>query len=177
MAKICPNCGGNVPKFVIIDGKKHNSQRRKYCLKCSPFGDHNTSKLEVRKLAGKKTKNCTNCGKEHDQKANLCFMCYSRHRLKLRLEKVQSIVGDVCWICGYDKTWRNICFHHIDPKTKLFCLTSRELTLKWDRVLTEMKKCILVCANCHGEIHEGLINEQAVSDIWSEKWRKHDGSS
>jgi predicted HNH restriction endonuclease len=22
----------------------------------------------------------------------------------------------------------------------------------------EADKCILVCANCHGEIHEGLIN-------------------
>lgn len=43
--------------------------------------------------------------------------------------------------------------------------------LKWDRVFEEMKKCVFVCANCHGEIHAGLVNEQYVISIWKSYWK------
>lgn len=172
MSRICPKCGERVPKFVWVDGKKRNCQRRKYCLKCSPFGEHNTSKLEERKQAGSRTKDCPDCGKEHDQKGKRCFACYFRRKEDLRRNMVKSIVGDACWFCGYNKTWRNIHFHHVDSDAKLFCLTTRELMLKWDRVLAEMKKCILVCGNCHGEIHEGIISAENAEKLWSEKWNK-----
>jgi hypothetical protein len=50
----------------------------------------------------------------------------------------------------------NLVFHHIDPDQKSFGLsasTSKALaTLR-----EEMAKCMLVCANCHGEIEAGVI--------------------
>jgi hypothetical protein len=44
------------------------------------------------------------------------------------------------------------------------------LMLKWDRVFAEMQKCVLVCGNCHGEIHEGLITDSEVVTLWRERW-------
>ncbi|GAG41981.1 unnamed protein product, partial [marine sediment metagenome] len=53
---------------------------------------------------------------------------------------------------------RALSFHHIDPRMKNFDLNSHECGKRSkDRVLEEAKKCILVCANCHMEIEEGLI--------------------
>ena len=45
----------------------------------------------------------------------------------------------------------NLHFHHVDPATKSFALsvaTGKGL----DKLRAEAKKCVLVCANCHGEI-------------------------
>jgi hypothetical protein len=45
-------------------------------------------------------------------------------------------------------------FHHPDPTAKEFTVSSR-LT-SWDRIVRELDKCLLLCANCHGEVHEGM---------------------
>lgn len=48
-------------------------------------------------------------------------------------------------------------FHHLNPKEKDFGLGDKTSTVKWDKVQTEIDKCILVCANCHRQIHSGDI--------------------
>jgi hypothetical protein len=51
----------------------------------------------------------------------------------------------------------NLHFHHVDPTTKAFAMTSaRGKGIAARRA--EMAKCVLVCANCHGEIEAGLIS-------------------
>ncbi len=167
-SRICPKCGEKVPKYHWVDGRKHNCQRRKYCLGCSPFGKHNTRQLE--NAAGRRIKTCPDCKEDHNQKGHRCFGCYFQKRQKEVSEKVRKIVGSACWFCGYDKTKRNLCFHHVDESKKLFGLTTRELMLKWERVLAEMKKCVFACANCHGEIHEGIIKNRRVQRIWKKRW-------
>jgi hypothetical protein len=49
----------------------------------------------------------------------------------------------------------NLVFHHVDPTRKSFGLaaTSRSVAA----LRQELAKCVLVCANCHGEIETGLI--------------------
>ncbi len=59
-------------------------------------------------------------------------------------------------MCGYDRTARNLHFHHVDPATKSFAMTmARGKSLA--AYAAEAAKCVLVCANCHGEIEAGLI--------------------
>jgi hypothetical protein len=50
-------------------------------------------------------------------------------------------------------------FHHIDPKTKSFTVSDAfaRKTYSQEEVEAEIKKCVLVCANCHTEIHAELI--------------------
>jgi len=64
--------------------------------------------------------------------------------------------GGCCQSCGYDKCNGALEFHHIDPTQKDFSLSSKGHCTSWDKVKKELDKCVLVCANCHREIHENL---------------------
>lgn len=77
----------------------------------------------------------------------------SRQRLKQRLIE---IAGGKCCICGYNKCTSALEFHHINPEEKEFSIGGNT-NVGFLRAVEEIKKCILVCANCHREIHEGLI--------------------
>lgn len=170
--RTCPKCGSDVPKKCIIGGKKINCQHRKYCFECSPFGAHNTRKIEEKITDGHVAKICAFCGNHHNQKGRRCPTCNFNYRKINVTAKVQSIVGKKCWICSYDKCWRNLAFHHIDPSKKLFCLTSREYMLKWEKVYAEMKKCVLLCHNCHGEVHESLISKERILELHKNFWNQ-----
>jgi predicted HNH restriction endonuclease len=78
-----------------------------------------------------------------------------KRRKKLR-EMARKLYGSRCNICGYDKCQRALSFHHIDPSKKNFTLSQKGLTRSWVKIQEEIEKCILVCANCHMEIHEGI---------------------
>jgi len=65
--------------------------------------------------------------------------------------------GEKCQCCGYDKYIGALEFHHIDPNEKDFSLSHRGYCYSWDKVKKELDKCILVCSNCHREIHAGII--------------------
>ena len=59
-------------------------------------------------------------------------------------------------MCGYNKCQRALSFHHLNPKEKDFDLSSRGLTRSWERIKKEIDKCVLLCANCHMGIHDGV---------------------
>ena len=59
-----------------------------------------------------------------------------------------------CEKCGYNKNDAAQEFHHLDSKTKSFQLDLRSLSnRKWLAIAEEAKKCILLCSNCHAELH------------------------
>lgn len=54
-----------------------------------------------------------------------------------------------CEECGIDDI-RVLEFDHTDPKQKEFSISqSVSLNHNWDKVLTEISKCRILCANCH----------------------------
>jgi hypothetical protein len=64
--------------------------------------------------------------------------------------------GGCCAVCGYNRCMVNLHFHHVDRRTKSFALSvasSKGLA----ELRAEARKCVLVCANCHGEIESGVI--------------------
>lgn len=73
------------------------------------------------------------------------------HRVRRKLLLIQE-AGGRCVRCGYDNSPRALQFHHRDPATKLFSLSSGIRALETMR--EEAKKCDLLCANCHAEEHE-----------------------
>ena len=93
----------------------------------------------------------------------------SRARLK---ERAVYVMGDKCAICGYDKCQTALEFHHLNPEEKDFSF-STNTNKAWSTVRNELKKCILVCANCHREIHSGLIDNNKLSVSFNEN-RAHE---
>jgi len=87
---------------------------------------------------------------------------YTKHEEKIsrkvRLQKQQvkehliKKLGDVCFICKQVYSWYVYDFHHLNPKEKEYNISY--LYRQPQEILDqELAKCILVCANCHREIH------------------------
>jgi hypothetical protein len=62
--------------------------------------------------------------------------------------------GGCCQLCGYDACLAALTFHHVDPSKKRFNIAGSH-SRSWDSQRREVAKCIVVCANCHREIHAG----------------------
>lgn len=80
-------------------------------------------------------------------------------------------IGKVCKICG-EKDSYVLDFHHIDGSTKDLAI-SRCSYSGWskDKILAEIKKCEILCSNCHRKIHKNDIAEQKLIDM-AQKYRK-----
>ena len=133
--KTCAKCQSTFPNFIIKDGKKVNFQRRKYCLSCSPLGKHNTAQLEI-----------------HREKKS-SYPYQKARGIKRKIELV-NLLGGRCKSCGYNKNLGALQFHHTNPNNKITQLDVRNLTnRKWSFIMEEVKKCELLCSNCHAEEH------------------------
>jgi hypothetical protein len=80
-----------------------------------------------------------------------------RKRVK---QKLIDYKGGHCEMCGYDKCNRALQFHHKNPEEKDFQISGKSLS--FEKLKSEVDKCILVCSNCHCEIHDGLIETNKV---------------
>jgi hypothetical protein len=71
--------------------------------------------------------------------------------------KLITCMGNKCQICNYNKSTNALEFHHLDPNEKDFSLGSIRANPKnWKSIVEELAKCILLCANCHREVHENI---------------------
>lgn len=89
-----------------------------------------------------------------------------RKEIKKQLVKA---FGGKCCVCGYDKSMSSLSFHHLDPDKKDFIISS---SVSWKRTVEEVKKCVLVCLNCHSEIHHDGLKLPKNSKRFDEKYSK-----
>lgn len=69
--------------------------------------------------------------------------------------------GRNCCVCGYNKTHLALDFHHVNPKEKKGEIARMIVTANnknSNKLFDELKKCILVCRNCHVEIHDNIVD-------------------
>ena len=117
------------------------------------------------KKYGLKTKNARTIDKystraESKQAKRKRDIIHVQNRRRKQKEKAILYKGGKCVQCGYMKSNRVLSFHHINPSDKIMELTSTNIAgNKWETILRELDKCILVCANCHMEIHENMDSE------------------
>lgn len=71
-------------------------------------------------------------------------------RIKLKTELV-SVMGGSCQLCGYRSFLSALEFHHVSGKDRQVSTIKNRMM-----ALEEIKKCILLCKNCHMEKHWGL---------------------
>lgn len=107
---------------------------------------------------------CKECGENNKENfygksKGHCKNCHNKKLIKKRqtnLEVAREILGNKCCKCGYNKCKQALEFHHVDPTKKDFVIGGSRYGR--EKLLKEITKCILVCANCHREIHSKLIN-------------------
>lgn len=96
-----------------------------------------------------------------DGYGNECIKC-TRKRLTMRYREQRKWIIEYklkkgCLICSYNKCARALHFHHLDDFIKEFHIGHLK-TYSDDHIIKEIKKCVVICSNCHMEYMEGLID-------------------
>jgi hypothetical protein len=98
---------------------------------------------------------------------------YKKRIRSAKKKKAIQLFGSKCQICDYNKCQNSLNFHHIDPSLKKFEISNAFCRDKIsdEEVAEELKKCILICANCHNEIHAGIteIPENVKNPLTNEE--------
>lgn len=100
------------------------------------------------------TRRCSDCSKqraENRKKKASGWVSGSKQKNK---QKAVDYKGGQCIICGYCKCLKSLVFHHLDPSTKDFGISS--VSKSFENMKAELDKCILLCSNCHNEVHDGM---------------------
>lgn len=163
----CAKCKEDFSYRIKIDGVVRNLNGRKFCTKCSPFGSNNRRDL-VKKPESKKT--CSRCRKVRPIKdfyrrttrkgetyfswCKKCTKQYDVDSKRIFKQKCVDFLGGKCVRCGYAKCASAFDFHHRDPSKKDFQISEfRSRKYLSAIIIKELKKCDLLCANCHREEH------------------------
>lgn len=98
----------------------------------------------------------------------------SEYRRKVKLQAIEY-KGGKCSICGYNKSAWSMVFHHLDSSKKDFGIGSDGVYRPFSKIKSELDKCILICSNCHGEIHEkeALLKRDLKEKEIKENTRKY----
>lgn len=165
--KTCQKCQQQFNIHLVIDGKRRNLASRKYCIECSPFQKHNTKVLEKEKQDNNHQK-CSKCKqvlpcsefyKNSDQRLHTsckqCSIKSATERFRVRKKEFIKLKGGKCIVCGYDRYDGALEFHHVDPTVKEFAINKG---WRLEKNLQELDKCILLCSNCHRELHGNFID-------------------
>ena len=88
-----------------------------------------------------------------------CKRCRAEAVARRRRRVKQILVreaGGKCQLCGYSRCLHALEFHHRDPESKQFGIAMRGITRSIATVRAEAEKCVLLCANCHAEVENGV---------------------
>lgn len=106
---------------------------------------------------------CDDCGRRYayDRRQGhtkrRCNSCRSNKGPKGRADIKRRMVaykGGRCELCGYARCQRALCFHHLDGSKRFNVAGSH--TRSWESLRAELDRCVLLCHNCHQEVHHGL---------------------
>lgn len=126
------------------------------------------------------TKICTKCGRElpldqfnwrnksQGTRRSECKDCHNgfmKNKYQEKKIEIQDLKQNLkCTKCGYDKCGAALEFHHINPDEKdetIARMISNHYQL--DTIYTEIKKCIVLCSNCHHEFHFLNNNDSSIT--------------
>lgn len=149
--KQCLYCGSPI---LDIDNRCESSKKRfrkdkKYCnQKC-----HDAHKYEKASKAVREFKEEYGLNK------------YTLKGLEKKLKLIE-LFGGKCERCGYDKNIAAFDFHHKDGYEKSFEIKVQYLNWKEDdEILEEALKCMLLCSNCHRELHNPYLDINHVKRV------------
>ena len=125
-------------------------------------------------------KKCIKCGLERQDDefvlnrgklASWCNPCknekarewYNKNKKEINQKQFEYRKERKQWFIDYKQTLKcekcgenhpaTLDFHHLDPTKKEFAISDQLWAKNKEKVLEEISKCIVVCANCHRKIH------------------------
>ena len=189
--RICKICKNTI-EYPSIARRNEAEKHNRVCSKCAQTNNRKKPNTKCA-ICGEPIYRCpsqfiegrnfcsTSCRNKYYSKENgFCVnsekLKWFGGRIKTKQRKLNKkikaikLAGGKCQKCGYDKCFGALDFHHTDPFSKyksLKALWGR----KWETIEIEVKKCELICANCHREHHwkeydhESIINTAALGVV------------
>lgn len=138
MSKICYKCKKEQPDSNFHKKKSSKDGLHSYCKKCAILG----AKTNYHKKTKKEKQIAFNKAKE--KRDSLLEIC---NNIKYK------------YGCSFCKENNPICldFHHLNPDKKIKAVSTIARHKSLSKMIIEINKCIVVCANCHRKIHFGLL--------------------
>lgn len=130
------------------EGVKNRQGEMRECCKC-----HNTLSIDRFSTRGDRLSVRHECTK--------CFSRYTANRYLARKIALVEFLGGKCEKCKLSYHPSAFHFHHKDPTTKQFDWNQLRKQ-STEKVLEEIEKCVLICANCHAVEHS---TEQIDSEV------------
>ena len=162
---VCKTCGTQFPSRLKINGRMRILHNRKHCLECMPFKAGRGRAA----IKGSGAGTCVLCKNPSKMSKRLCGACTQkirRHRVKMAGVKM---LGGKCVRCGCDRLLV-LQFHHVSNDKRFdVCSAANQ---RWEILEEEIRKCELLCSNCHIEIHSTRTDEAFLEEV--ERYRGKD---
>ena len=159
MINKCVVCGKEFE--AIKSTKKYCSNECQNAMRRQKYAEREHVPKDISYKGLEKT--CLICGAKFYPKTSMasqracCYNCMPDGVQLTRgmfLAKIKEVRGGKCVRCGYNKCLKALEFHHVDPTKKDFTISNDHFRLI--DAVKESKKCILICSNCHKELHDNL---------------------
>ncbi len=105
-------------------------------------------------------------------RAKYIIAAVQKRRKAVRVKAIEY-KGGQCQLCGYNKCQEALEFHHYQQNKK-FGISEKGYTRSWEKVKHELNTCILLCANCHREVENGITQLSGENRI---ETRRDNGES
>lgn len=139
----------------------------KTCSKCKQVKELEEFPVKKTQKNGqitvRRTCHCKKCVNEYfrqymkGNKQHIDRVKRGKRKSAIWIESVKKEIG--CVICRYNKCIAALHFHHLNPSNKSYELSwAKNKQLCKSKLMIEMRKCIIVCANCHYEIEHKQLN-------------------
>ena len=112
---------------------------------------------------------CANCHRRRhlEEKPPLRNQATARERLE-RKSRAVAVKGSACGACGRSAPPVLFEFHHRNASEKAFGISEDGIMRSWAKVVAELAKCVMLCANCHREVHAGVRTLDGQSQLAEE---------
>jgi len=154
--KVCPGCGKEKTEDCFPKSRANKDGLYSYCKDCHSERRKKEYYADIEKARAKRIKYYYD-NQEKVLKQRAEYRAKNRDLIQQRDKKRNDAFlifkeGLKCEFCGYNKCGASLDFHHKDPNEKDTSVGSlRKSTM--EKILQEVSKCIVLCKNCHYELH------------------------
>lgn len=115
---------------------------------------------------------CNNEFKDYQSRGRVrCGSCNTKIRRFRAKAAAVELLGGKCERCGWSGNQAALQFHHKKSAGKEFMI-GNVANKSWDSIKMEMKKCILLCANCHMIEHSTKNDDKFIEEALNYRGRK-----